>query len=262
MEMCRSRRYAGCVGLLVSAALMVLAVPARAEDVAAARAHYEKGTALFDLQKFAEAAAEYEAAYEAKRDPAFLYNIGQAYRQAGNPSKALWAYRAYLKRMPKTPRRAEVEQRITEMIALEEEAKRNPMPPSPEPASPEPASGATVSSPAVAPLSTATVAAQPAAPEKASPRRLKIAGLITGGVGLALLGAGIGLEVVAQQRLDAFNRPVAGAVFDPGAQSDMNTMHGLGLGFIITGGVAVIAGGTAFILGTRRGRAIVNKVLQ
>ena len=38
-------------------------------------------------RRFAEAAEEYEAAYQAKDDPALLFNLGQAYRLAGNRSR-------------------------------------------------------------------------------------------------------------------------------------------------------------------------------
>jgi hypothetical protein len=56
---------------LVSLAIMVatLAIPASvcraADDVAAAREHYAKGKRAYDLGRFAEAAKEYEAAYQA-----------------------------------------------------------------------------------------------------------------------------------------------------------------------------------------------------
>src|SRR4051794_4529493 len=66
-------------------------------DITAARAHFEQGITLYDLQRYAEAVKEFEAAYEAKRDPVFLYNIGQAHRMAGEPQKAIGAYRSYLR---------------------------------------------------------------------------------------------------------------------------------------------------------------------
>ena len=35
-----------------------------AKDVSVAREHYQRGTKLYDLQRYEEAAKEYEAAYE------------------------------------------------------------------------------------------------------------------------------------------------------------------------------------------------------
>src|SRR5256885_6575022 len=73
---------------------------AHAEDVAAAKMHYERGTALYDLQRYLEAAKEYEAAFEAKNDPALLFNIAQAYRFGGDYAKAIAAFRSFLRRVP------------------------------------------------------------------------------------------------------------------------------------------------------------------
>ena len=60
-----------------------------ADETSAAREHAQKGKAFMDLGKYSEAAAEYEAAYAAKPDPALLLNLAQAYRLAGNADKAL-----------------------------------------------------------------------------------------------------------------------------------------------------------------------------
>ncbi|HEY2743249.1 MAG TPA: tetratricopeptide repeat protein, partial [Polyangia bacterium] len=77
-----------------------------------ARQHFEDGSRLYDLGKFREAAREYEEAYKYKPDPALLFNIGQAYRGAGNTSEALTAYKSYLRKVPEAPNRAEVEGHI------------------------------------------------------------------------------------------------------------------------------------------------------
>lgn len=98
------------VGLLPGS---VVAQPAAA--VNAARDHYRKASALFDLSRYAEAAKEFELAYEAKPDPALLYNLAQSHRLAGASSAALQAYKAYLRRMPAAANRAEVESRIAEV---------------------------------------------------------------------------------------------------------------------------------------------------
>src|SRR5215471_679856 len=105
------------VALIVALGVVTTTLPARAADDAAAKAreHYQKGTAFYDLAKYAEAIQEFEAAYEIKNDPAFLYNLAQSYRLAGNPEQALHFYRTYLRREPKTPNRAEIEKRITEL---------------------------------------------------------------------------------------------------------------------------------------------------
>jgi tetratricopeptide (TPR) repeat protein len=99
-------------------------LPARADDAAAAREHYRLGTKLYDLRRYKEAAKEYEAAFEAKDDPALLFNIAQAYRFAGAYDDAVASYRSYLRRVPHATNRAEVEKRIREMQELSEAQKR------------------------------------------------------------------------------------------------------------------------------------------
>src|SRR5947199_296584 len=107
----------GCRALSAALCLVLLSwsSPSRAEDVAAAREHYKRGTVLFNLQRYLEAAKEYEAAYEAKDDPALLFNIAQSYRLGGDAGRALGAYKNYVRNMPRAPNRAEVSQRIEEL---------------------------------------------------------------------------------------------------------------------------------------------------
>jgi hypothetical protein len=44
---------------------------------AAALAHFETARRQFDVREYGKALEEYKAAYVAKPDPAFLFNIGQ-----------------------------------------------------------------------------------------------------------------------------------------------------------------------------------------
>lgn len=118
------RRVASARTASLAAALLVWLVSAvprsatAADDIAAAREHYSNGKRAYDVGHFAEAAHEYELAYQAKDDPAFLFNLGQASRLAGNYSKAVIAYRAYLRNVPDSPDRDQVELRIKEMEAV------------------------------------------------------------------------------------------------------------------------------------------------
>jgi tetratricopeptide (TPR) repeat protein len=89
--------------------------PARAEDKTVARDHWERGTKFYDLGKYDDAIREFEAAYEAKSDPAFLYNLAQSHRLAGHPTEALRLYRTYLRYVPKAPNRVDIEDRMKEL---------------------------------------------------------------------------------------------------------------------------------------------------
>ena len=87
-----------------------------AEDgVEQARAHVRKATAAYNLGRYTEAAKEYETAYEKTLDPNMLFNVGQAWRLAGERQKALTAYRSYLRSAPKGEQRSMAEAKIKEL---------------------------------------------------------------------------------------------------------------------------------------------------
>jgi tetratricopeptide (TPR) repeat protein len=70
---------------------------AKPDSTQEARAHYRRGTAAYALGRYAEAATEYEAAFELAPDPALLYNAAQAHRVAGNKERALTLYQNYVR---------------------------------------------------------------------------------------------------------------------------------------------------------------------
>jgi tetratricopeptide (TPR) repeat protein len=100
------------------------AAPPSDANIAAAKDHYKRASTLFDLGKYDDAIKEFEAAFELKDDPVFLYNIAQSYRLSNHYPEAIRFYRTYLKRSPKAKNKQEVEQRITEMEALVEVQKQ------------------------------------------------------------------------------------------------------------------------------------------
>ncbi|HEY4187798.1 MAG TPA: tetratricopeptide repeat protein [Polyangia bacterium] len=87
---------------------------------AEARRHYEEGTKAFNLGEYPRAIAEFKAAYNAKPDPSLLYNIGQSFRLQGDAGQAIFFYKSFLRNMPATPNRKEVEGHIR---ALEKQAQ-------------------------------------------------------------------------------------------------------------------------------------------
>jgi tetratricopeptide (TPR) repeat protein len=83
----------------------------------AAREHYRRGTAAYNLGRYQEAAQEYERAYEDTLDPALLFNVAQAYRLAGERKKAVIAYRSYLRDAPEGEKRQTAEAKLRETEA-------------------------------------------------------------------------------------------------------------------------------------------------
>lgn len=111
MRHMHTRRRRFLFGLATAVALFALAPrPALAEDdKAAAKAHYEQGTKLYNLGEFADAEKEYRAAYMATPDPVLLFNIAQCARLQGHFDDALKLYRSYLRARPEAANRADVE---------------------------------------------------------------------------------------------------------------------------------------------------------
>ncbi len=107
-------------GVIVAAFCVSLALPAQAgeSDKTIARAHYETATRLYEVREYEEALKEYKAAYVAKPDAAFLFNIGQCYRKLDKNAEALDFFQQFLKKSPPDdPNRTQVEARIRNIEA-------------------------------------------------------------------------------------------------------------------------------------------------
>ena len=109
-----------------------------------AKVHVRKATAAYNLGKYADAAKEYEAAYEQTLDPNLLFNVGQAYRLAGDRDKAIMAYRSFIRSAPDSERRALAETKIHELEQQRPTAAPAAGPPA---GAPSPASAPPVATP-------------------------------------------------------------------------------------------------------------------
>jgi hypothetical protein len=165
---------------------------ARAADVGSApikqaREHYERGLRLYNVGRYEEAIAEFTAGYLVVPKPAFLLDLGQAYRALRQNDRAKESYRRFLHETPLTdPRRAGVEQILTELDHASAPG------PAESPPSPGPQFG-------VRPLEPGgELTAPPARPRRA---RWWIGGVVAGGV-LTVAGAILGgvLGSAASQR--------------------------------------------------------------
>jgi tetratricopeptide (TPR) repeat protein len=271
------------LALLVSASLVVGLVlhvrVARGDDAATeeAREHFRKGQQFFDVGRWDEAASEFEKAYAIRSDPTFLFNMAQAYRRKGDAKRAIDLYKNYLIKAPKSPQRAEVEERIKALQQQLEEAGYavKPPPPATPPAAPAPApipTPAPVLAPAPVPAfapaayPTAASPAPPVEPSYAPPaplpqpapiyvqtqatpappatqpgQGLRIAGIITGAAGLAAVTAAIICGAEAKAYSDSIEK---GTRFDPNIANTgklFETMewvsYGVGAVLLATGAV-------------------------
>src|SRR5262249_40371609 len=132
----------------------------------------------YDLGEYDKAIEEFKQAYEQAAVPGLLYDIAQAYRRLGDCRQALEAYKNYQRLEPNPHDPALLQRQIEEMeqCSRAPEAQAGPTPTGP----PAPATGA------------------PPAPEPAAPvddsagRGLRIGGIVTSGLGVAMvIGAAV-----------------------------------------------------------------------
>jgi tetratricopeptide (TPR) repeat protein len=249
----------GKVALFV-AVLLSLSSTAHAQDAIEAAKHFKRGSTLYYLQRYHEAAVEYEKAYEAKDAPDILFNIGQAYRLGGEYQKALGAYRSYLSLLPDVKNRAEVVSLIDNVKLklqaqqAEAAAKRQEYGPQPEP---PPAPPVVVVKPDVPPPA---LIAPPLPPlrmvdrhELAQGRKLRVAGLAVGAFGIAAVVVGGTFAGLTDGINHQLNHPPAGApVYDKSLESRGHTDQTLETALFAVGGAAVVAGVATFLVGTHK----------
>ena len=167
---------------LLLAVCLLLEAAAFADD---ARTHYRQGTTFYALGRYADAAIEYEKAYELHPDPALLYNAAQAQRMAGNKGRALLLYQNYLRLYGESAaNRAEVQRFISQLkTAIDSEHTATSTPPTnPEVVKSE------------LPSTSLTTVEKPA-PEK-KPMKPWVWGVIGGAAAVVIgvsLGVGLGL---------------------------------------------------------------------
>jgi tetratricopeptide (TPR) repeat protein len=113
----RSTRLAAWMAKRPGAPAAAAQAPTGDDPALEARAHAKQATTYYNLSRFRDALAEYEAAYMIRPDPALLYNVAQCHRQLGNDADALRFYKSYLRNAPDAPNRAEVEKRIKQLEA-------------------------------------------------------------------------------------------------------------------------------------------------
>jgi tetratricopeptide (TPR) repeat protein len=260
----------GCVislTLLAAAAAPALAQEPSNEE--AAEAKFKAGKQAYRLGDYDDAIAQWKEAYRLKDNPAFLFNIAQAYREKGDLPKAVLFFENYLKESPTAPNRAEVQKRVDELKKLIEDQKASaqrppmgPVDPTMDPTAPvRPTGPASPTTAEPQPAPDRPPPSLPVGPEPAARpgRGMRIAGLATGGAGLALIATGVVFGLQASSTQDEVEDAVAkGAVWSQelddkdasGRRAAMLSNVTFGIG-----AAAVVGGGVLYFLGQRAGRA-------
>jgi tetratricopeptide (TPR) repeat protein len=89
--------------LMVGAVRIAAAQPVDPAVRARADAAYAEGSTAYNADDFAKAAQKFEEAYSLIPDPAYLFNIGQAYRQQKDCVKAADAFKKFVALAPDAP---------------------------------------------------------------------------------------------------------------------------------------------------------------
>jgi len=216
--------------------------PGAPDAKAIARQHFQKAKELHEKKQYAEAAAEYLAAYRNMPLPAFIYNAGQVFRLGGEKQKALDHYKKYLELEPKGEGAEDARQFIAELTAAIEADEK--------------ARGAAAEAPG------GGAGAGPVAGGGGDPGRdtgekpgrgLMVAGLVSGGIGVAALGAAAVFALRARSAdsdLDGFSgtwTPEKEDRYAAGQRAERNMTVSL-----VVGVVSLAAGGTMYVIGRRQ----------
>jgi len=237
------------LAILFLCALAAAAPPSKA-DVDEARKHFKAGEGHFRAGAFDRAIEEYEVAYKLVPRPGFLFNIGSGYRKKGEASgsvedkkRAIDYYQRYLDAEPAGKAIDDARAFIAALRAEVAAAEPKPAPIAEPPPKPAPAS----------PLSTPPIAAAeppPVAPETPRDRGsgYRTAGLITAGVGVALVGTGVYFGLKARSiadEVDGLKDHWDASLNESGEAANRNMY------ILLAGGGAAIAGGAIlyFVLG-------------
>ncbi len=166
---------------------MIAVLSATAPDVSEARKHYEAGRALYSVDRFREAAAEFEAGFALAPRPLFLFNVAQSLRRLAEVTQdrgvmlqAQVRYREYLGIAP--AQEPEREQTLAKLTGIDQWLKDSPVADAPIAVKTE----AVAPAPREVPLVVAGVPeAKPAATVSALP-------WVIVGIGVAVAGAAVG----------------------------------------------------------------------
>ncbi|MDX2090131.1 MAG: hypothetical protein SFX73_19895 [Kofleriaceae bacterium] len=115
----RQRIASPILRYLVLAIALVLAAgtPARADDRADARTHYQAGVKFYNGGDYRSAIREFSAAQQLVPADLNNYNLALCYDKLGDPEPAIQYYRAYLDKVPTTDKRAEIEASVARLDA-------------------------------------------------------------------------------------------------------------------------------------------------
>jgi tetratricopeptide (TPR) repeat protein len=229
-----------CLLLGFFAAALANAAPERDHSDAEeqrARALFEHGLSQFNHGRYPEAIEAFQKAYDLSQAPGLLFNLGLAYRRAGDCAHAVHFYEEYLRLEADVPNRGELEGRLTELRRC---AGRTLSPPDAQVAPP--------------PETHAVLEAQAGQVPRAPGRTSRWVGLSLAGAGALLLITGAYFGVQAQDasdELDRLNRTGGMGLQSRRIIEDGESAATTANVSFILGGAAALAGAIVYYVGSR-----------
>jgi tetratricopeptide (TPR) repeat protein len=232
--------------LALGLVVVFLASPASADKVkpkSAREKAAQKACALGDYQKGVEILADL---FVETGDPNLIFNSARCYQQSGRFAQALARFQEYLRKDDhlSDADKADAQRRIRECeaeLAKEAQSAQPPAAASPPVAPPAPA-------PAPPPPLKPDVSTKsaPPAPDDNRGKELRVAGIVCAAVGVAALGAGIGLTLKTRNLSSDADKNGGGTQADEDRRKTLETWgwvgYGVGAAAIATGMVLYIAG--------------------
>jgi tetratricopeptide (TPR) repeat protein len=222
------------------------AAGANAQLDSSARARFRVGQSLYESGRFAEAAREFEGAYELSRRPELLFNVYVANRDDNNLEKAVAALRDFLAQMPaELPNRLNLQARLEAMEAtLAERASAA------EATAQHVAAAAAAHERAAAAEAARQEAERDAAVQRERSFRLSVPGAVIGGVGVATAAAGFVVGALALGKVSDLEAVCVDNVCPSSARETYDSAQSLvtTADVLIIGGSVLAAAGLSLVL--------------
>jgi tetratricopeptide (TPR) repeat protein len=276
-----SKAFVTRIGIALALVLALGGVAVAADKKAEAEVHYDQGKAYYKAGAFDLAIQEFIAGYKLDPRPGVLFNIARGYEELKDRNKAIEYYKKYIDLGAAAAAATEARARLVVLerqIKDEDERKKaeeaererqrqlalNPPPAAPAMPAPvettAPAAVPTAPAPAASGPEGTVVATAPApatSPETA--KKMKVAGLVTGGVGVVLAGVGTFFAIQAS----SLKSEIEGELAKPeaerpsfmalqGKDSDMKSAQTMAVIGLAAGGVAIVGGAALYYIGWKK----------
>jgi hypothetical protein len=240
------------VGIL-SAAVTLATVSGADTPLDQARALAGQATVEYNVGHFDQALDLYTKAYEALPKPALLFDIGQCHRMLGHYERAVFFFEGYLREQPEATNRE-----VAEGLLAESKQQLEAQRAAAERAAQQHDATASAAQPAPSPPPVAAGDANPRAvvhPSTGHPA-VRIAGVATAGVGIALLATALVVGLHASSLSNDISQVSSQhGTWTPQDQADYDSGKSAATAatiLYVVGGVALATGGVLTFLGWPR----------